>query len=305
MTSGSAPTPRRGGRPTGSCSRSSRTATATRRRRRKGSSTSRPPRVARRASSRTATRRSRRSRGRPTRPDRLRPSRADAAYEEENDRKRAPRRFTRVSYKLDGVGWTGDRRKHLFVVGADGSGERQLTDGDCENDTPAWSPDGQRIAFSSMRGDRWDVDLHNELYVLDVDAEGAEPRRLTADDETGVLPAFSPDGSLVAYYHAPYDGTSPHHGQVAVVSAAGGERRVLTASLDRNCQPYPTVREPAWEADRDRFRPGGERQRPPLLGRVRRFGRARAGRRRRASDRSLRHRRRRPRLHREHAHASA
>ena len=69
----------------------------------------------------------------------------DEAYEEEDDRKRAPRRFTRVFFKLDGVGWIGDRRKHLFVVGLDGDDERQLTDGDCENDAPAWSPDGKRI----------------------------------------------------------------------------------------------------------------------------------------------------------------
>ena len=179
----------------------------------------------------------------------------DAAYAEEDDRKRAPRRFTRVFYKLDSVGWTGDRRKHLFVVGIDGgpsgsSTERQLTAGDCENDGPAWSPDGKQIAFGSLRGERWDVDLREALYVLDVDADGAEPRRLTADDETGVMPTFSPDGSLVAYYHEPDDGTSPHHGQVAVVSAGGGERRILTASLDRNCHPHPLVREVIWDGDR-------------------------------------------------------
>jgi len=178
----------------------------------------------------------------------------DAAYDEEDDRKRAPRRFTRVLFKLDSVGWVGDRRKHLFVVAvdgpADGTGERQLTIGDCENDQPAWSPDGKLIAFGSMRGERWDVDLVEALYVLDVDSDGAEPRKLTADDESGSRPSFSPDGARIAYYHTPYDKTSPHHGQVAVIAAGGGDRRVLTTSLDRNCEPYPTVREPLWDGDR-------------------------------------------------------
>src|SRR3954449_1970762 len=45
----------------------------------------------------------------------------DEAYEEEDERKRKPRRFTRVFHKLDSVGWTGDRRTHIFVVDADGA----------------------------------------------------------------------------------------------------------------------------------------------------------------------------------------
>jgi dipeptidyl aminopeptidase/acylaminoacyl peptidase len=53
------------------------------------------------------------------------------AYEEEDDKKRRPRRLTRLQYKLDSVGWTADRPQHLFVVPADGSSEPvQLTDGD-------------------------------------------------------------------------------------------------------------------------------------------------------------------------------
>ena len=178
----------------------------------------------------------------------------DEAYEEEDDRRRGPRRFTRLFYKLDSVGWTGDRRKHLFVVGLDGGGERQLTDGDCEDEEPAWSPDGSRIVFSSMRGDRWDAELVEALYELEVDAEGAGPRRLSQPDESATMASFSPDGTLIAYRHEPEDGTYPHHGQIAVMRADGSDRRVLTASLDRQCTPYPLIREPVWDGGRVAFR---------------------------------------------------
>jgi dipeptidyl aminopeptidase/acylaminoacyl peptidase len=174
----------------------------------------------------------------------------DAAYDEEDDRKRPPRRFTRLYFKLDSVGWTGDRRKHVFVVDLDGA-EQQLTDGDCENDEPAWSPDGQRIVFTSMRGDRWDVEFVERLYV--VDAGGGEPRQLTQSDEACGAASFSPGGSLIAYRHQPDDRTSPHHVQIAVMRADGAERRILTASLDRQCAPFPLAREPVWDGDRIAF----------------------------------------------------
>jgi dipeptidyl aminopeptidase/acylaminoacyl peptidase len=176
----------------------------------------------------------------------------DEAYEEEDDRRRPPRRYTRVFFKLDGVGWTGDRRKHLFVVGLGGD-ERQLTDGDCENDSPAWAPDGRRLLFTSMRGDRWDVAFQEQLYELEVDADGAEPKRLTQEDEEAALGSFSADGSRIAYLYAPEDGTYPHHNQIAVMQADGSGRRILTASLDRQCFPYPLAREPVWDGDRIAF----------------------------------------------------
>ena len=173
----------------------------------------------------------------------------DEAYEEEDDKKRAPRRFTRLLFKLDSVGWTGDRRTHLFVVPADGSAEaKQITDGDYEDSAPTWTPDGKSIAFSSARGDDWDIELLGDIYV--VPAAGGEPKRLTAGDSAYEAPAYSPDGKLLACKWSPGGFDFPRHTQIAVVDAkTGGDRRILTASLDRQCSPYPDLREPIWEGD--------------------------------------------------------
>jgi dipeptidyl aminopeptidase/acylaminoacyl peptidase len=173
---------------------------------------------------------------------------ADPLYDEEDDRRRPPHRFKRLMFKLDDEGWTGDRRRQLFVVAADGATDPvQLTDGDYESSAPSWSPDGSRIVFVSARGDDWDIDLVSDLYV--VDADGAEPLKITRSDGECENPAWSPEEARIAYLYTPGVYDAPRHAQVAVVPADGGEPRVLTASLDRNCAPYPPIREPVWDGD--------------------------------------------------------
>jgi dipeptidyl aminopeptidase/acylaminoacyl peptidase len=175
----------------------------------------------------------------------------DEAYEEEEERKRKPRRFTRLLQKLDSVGWTGDRRTHIFVVDLEGGEPRQLTDGDCENGAPAWSPDSTRLVFAAWRGERWDTELINRVYV--VAADGGEPTQLTGDDGSFETPVFSPDGTRIAYRYAVEDGTHPHHTQIGVMNADGTGATILTASLDRHCAPHPEYREPVWDGDRILF----------------------------------------------------
>ena len=172
----------------------------------------------------------------------------DAAYEEEDDKKRLPRRLTRLQYKLDSVGWTADRPQHLFVVPADGSAEPvQLTDGDYEDHSPCWSPDGRTIAFVSARHQDWDLEMVSDVYL--VDAGGGEPRRLTQGGGGVGSISWAPDGSRLAVDRYPGVFDDPKHSKVALVDLASGDFTLLTASLDLNCTTYPGMREPLWDGD--------------------------------------------------------
>jgi Tol biopolymer transport system component len=69
---------------------------------------------------------------------------------------------------------------------APGGGELRLTNDGQQNIHPAWSPDGQRIAYyAKNRGGIWLVS-----------ALGGTPKQLT---EFGARPAWSPDGSMIAF----------------------------------------------------------------------------------------------------------
>ena len=123
---------------------------------------------------------------------------------------------------------------------------QQITDGDYEDSRPTWTPDGKSIAFTSARSDDWDIELAGDIYV--VPAAGGEPKRLTPGDSHHYAPSYSPDGKWLAVKWDPGGFDFPRHPQIAVVDAATGEnRRILTASLDRQCDPYPELREPIWD----------------------------------------------------------
>jgi len=147
----------------------------------------------------------------------------------------------RFQFKLDGYGYLGARRKHLYLLDRDSRKVEPLTTGNYDEQAPAWSPDGRTIAFVSKQGtdpdrtDNWDV------FAIEPRA-GAAARKLTTFEGSDNDPewgdsrlSWSPDSKLIAYVQGGPDKLI-YYGlhKLAVVPAAGGPERILTATLDRN-----------------------------------------------------------------------
>jgi len=104
------------------------------------------------------------------------------------------------------------------VVGADGSGRKDLTPG-VMSVQPDWSPDGRRIAFMSV------VDVETgKISVMNADGSGA--RQLADTPTSDGEPRWSPDGRRIAV--SAYGGAG--NDDVAVVDARTGRLRRLTRS---------------------------------------------------------------------------
>ncbi|MDQ5872849.1 MAG: serine/threonine-protein kinase, partial [Acidobacteriota bacterium] len=81
-------------------------------------------------------------------------------------------------------------REDLYLIRADGSGYRQLTDAPFQHRVPRWSPDGSRIAFYSNRGGT------AQIWTIHPDGSGLE--QVSSLENGALYPAWSPDSRRIA-----------------------------------------------------------------------------------------------------------
>ena len=151
--------------------------------------------------------------------------------------------FDRVTGEAD---LTDEDAPHdVFVVRADGTGERNVTKTpQVHEGTPAWSPDGQRIAFHTRR----DGDF--EIYAVDLD--GANWENLTnnhprpgAPDATGragadLKPSWAADGRIV---FESYRDEAGLNSDIWVIETNGTQHALVET-------PFPTAEWfPSWSPD--------------------------------------------------------
>lgn len=141
----------------------------------------------------------------------------------------------------------GNEAMEIWVMDADGENKQQITFGtQGRNFTPVESPDGTKIAYSSMQRNVGNP----EVWVMDVD--GNNQQRLTTTvvlpDQENVWsqhPSWSPDGERIVYAS-----TNSGQTQIWIMNSDGTNQRQITHGLGTD---YPDANVPVWSLDGSRI----------------------------------------------------
>jgi dipeptidyl aminopeptidase/acylaminoacyl peptidase len=160
-----------------------------------------------------------------------------------------PRVITRYLYKPDAreglTRFNDNQRLHIFVVDTATRQVRQLTQGNYDEHSIDWSPDGRQLVFASNHEPNQDEFFNYDLFTLQLDDNSIH--RLTATESCEYDPLWSPDGKSIVY-RATRRGltdreTTMEDTHVWLMKADGSDRREIGSVID-NRQGAPQ-----WQPD--------------------------------------------------------
>ncbi len=160
-----------------------------------------------------------------------------------------PMVITRYLYKPDyGEGlsrFNDNQRLHIFVVEIASKKIRQLTQGNYDEHSIDWSPDGKQIVFASNRDPNQDEFFNYDLFTLQLADNSIH--RLTATEYCEYAPRWSPDGKSIAYLGTRRGltdrETTMEDTHVWLMNADGSNRREIGKVVDNRQNA------PQWSSD--------------------------------------------------------
>ena len=169
---------------------------------------------------------------------------------------------TRIAYVNETANADGSRRFRLIVADSDGENARVIAESPQPLMSPAWSPDGRRVAYVSFEGDR------SAVYIQTLRTGTRE--RVSAREGINGAPVFSPDGRRLALTLSQDNGNLDiytldlatqvlrritEHGAIDTEPtwSADGQWIYFTSDRQGNPQIYRAQAEPGGRAERVTF----------------------------------------------------
>lgn len=137
----------------------------------------------------------------------------------------------RLRHKMNGVGFMDERRRHIWLLDVESGVVSQVTKGDFDVVTPAWTPCGGKFVFATSIDS--DADLRYIPDIFAVDKDGANMVKLTNGLGPSGSPAVSPCGKYLAYVGHEQGEQGYPDPKLYVLPLDGGQRIDLTESFPR------------------------------------------------------------------------